>query len=460
LSFASAVVAGTATIFVSGLVLVDAAYNSPSLHVSLETAAAIIAIVAALLLHGRFSQSHAQNDLVLFYAFALFAVSNFAFSALPAAFARSYPDGVATWAPAVASVLAAGLLCAAARTDNAPIAPARRRLLDGAAAAAILVVVIAASVCISSFGNPPSASPRFSPGTWSLDVIEQHPELILQGLVSALFFTAGVLFTKRAEETSDELLKWLAAGSIVAGFARLNYFFFPTLYSNWIYTGDILRVAFYVLLFVGAAREVASYQNRVAHAAVLEERRRMARDLHDGLTQELAYISAQTKRLAALTSEIVGDQVPVDHLVTAAERALDESRRAIAALTKPIDLPFHLALTQEAEEVAARIGVHVQLDIDETIQAEGQTRETLLRIVREAVTNAARHGEAGQISIRLSNGHGLHLEVKDDGKGFDPVERRGGFGLESMRERAIALGGEFRLASSPGHGTEIMVVLP
>jgi signal transduction histidine kinase len=84
----------------------------------------------------------------------------------------------------------------------------------------------------------------------------------------------------------------------------------------------------------------------------------------------------------------------------------------------------------------------------------------LLRIVREAVTNAARHGEAGQITVRLSNGRGLHLEVKDDGKGFDPVDRRGGFGLESMRERAIALGGEFRLDSSPGHGTEIQVVLP
>ena len=460
MSFASAVVAGTATIFVSGLVLADAAYNSPSLHVSLETAAAIIAIVAALLLHGRFTQSHAPTDLVLFYAFALFAVSNFAFSALPAAFARTYPDGVATWAPAVANVLAAGLLCAAARVNDAPIASAKQHVLDRAAAAVIFAAVIGASVCLTSFGNPPSASPRFSPGSWSFNVIVHHSELILQGLVSALFFTAGVLFTKRAEEKNDELLKWLAAGSIVAGFARFNYFFFPTLYSNWIYTGDILRLAFYLLLFVGAAREIASSQNRAAHAAVLEERRRMARDLHDGLTQELAYISAQTKRLAALTSEIVGDEVSIDHLVTAAERALDESRRAIAALTKPIDLPFHLALTQEAEEVAARIGVDVKLDIDETIEAKGQTRETLLRIVREAVTNAARHGEAGQITVRLSNGRGLHLEVKDDGKGFDPVDKRGGFGLESMRERAIALGGEFRLASTPGHGTEIQVVLP
>jgi signal transduction histidine kinase len=423
---------------------------------------AIVAIVAALLLHGRFSQSHARNDLVLFYAFATFAVSNFVFSALPAAFSRSYPDAVATWAPATATVLAAGLLCAAARTDHTHISEARRRTLDRIAAAAMAVAVITASVCLSTFGNVSSPSSRFSPAEWSLGVVEHHPELVLQGLVSVLFFTAGVLFTRRAEETHDELLKWLAAGSIVAGFARLNYFFFPTLYSNWIYTGDVLRLAFYLLLFVGAAREIASNQNRAAQAAVLEERRRMARDLHDGLTQELAYISAQTKRLAALMSEIAGDQVPVDHLVSAAERALDESRRAIAALSKPIDQPLYVALTNEAQEVAARIGTEVDLDLDldRTIEVDGPTRETVLRIVREAVTNAARHGEAGHISIRLSNGRGLHLQVKDDGKGFDPVDDGAGFGLHSMRERAMALGGEFRLASSPGQGTEIQVVLP
>ncbi len=291
-------------------------------------------------------------------------------------------------------------------------------------------------------------------------MLTHHPEVVLQALVSVLFFTAGVLFTRRAEETRDELLKWLAAGCIVAGFARLNYFFFPTLYSNWIYTGDVLRLAFYLLLFVGASREISSYQHRAAEAAVLEERRRMARDLHDGLTQELAYISAQTKRLAALTSEIAGDHVPVDHLVSAAERALDESRRAIAALTKPIDQPLYVALTSEAQEVAFRVGIEIDLDLDQTIEVDGPTRETLLRIVREAVTNAGRHGEAGHISIRLSNGGGLHLEVKDDGKGFVPVDDSSGFGLHSMRERAVALGGEFRLASSPGNGTEIQVVLP
>jgi signal transduction histidine kinase len=157
---------------------------------------------------------------------------------------------------------------------------------------------------------------------------------------------------------------------------------------------------------------------------------------------------------------VVGDQVRVDHLVSAAERALDESRRAIAALTLPIDQPLHVALTHEAEEVAGRVGIDVEVDVDRTVEVDGPTRETLLRIVREAVTNAGRHGGAARISIRLTNGAGVHLEVKDDGKGFEVDKPANGFGLRSMRERATALGGEFRLASSPGHGTEIRVMLP
>jgi signal transduction histidine kinase len=446
---------------VSGLVLVDAAYNSASLHVALETAVAIIALLAALLVHGRFSQSFGRNDLVLFAAFGTFAVGNLVFSALPAAAARSYPSSIASWAPALATLLAVGLLCLAARTDNARISLATRRTVDRVAAATIVLAILGASVCLGMLGSKRPGDVRFSPTEWTLGVLHDHPEVILQALVSVLFFAAGVLFTRRAEERNEELLKWLAAGCIVAGFARLNYFFFPTLYSNWIYTGDVLRLAFYLLLFVGAAREIAAFQNRAAQAAVLEERRRMARDLHDGLTQELAYISSQTKRLAALTSEVVGDQVRIDHLVSAAERALDESRRAIAALTLPIDQPLHVALTQEAEEVAARVGIEVEVDVDRTVEVDGPTRETLLRIVREAVTNAGRHGEAARISIRLTNGAGVHLQVKDDGKGFDPVDGpASGFGLRSMRERATALGGEFLLASSPGQGTEIRVELP
>jgi signal transduction histidine kinase len=457
----TAIVAGATTLLVSGLALVDLAYQSSSLHVSLETAIAVISIVAAHLVHSRFRQSLARSDLFLFYALATFAVTNLLFSALPSALGRSYPGGVATWAPAIGALVGAGLLAISARASATRVTRTSQRNLDRLAAGAIVLAIVGASATLVALELQPEAtSTHFSPSQWSFGELQHHPEVILHMLVSVLFFSAGISFTRRAEAGKDQLMTWLAAGAVVAGFARFNYFFFPTLYSNWIYTGDILRLAFYLLLFVGAAREIAGYQARSAEVAILEERRRMARDLHDGLAQELAYIVSQTKRLASVTAELATDRREVTYLAAAAERALDESRRAITALTQPIYQPLHIALAQEAGEVADRVGIELELRVDPTIEVDPATRETLLRIVREAVSNAGLHGHAGRISVDLSNGHGLRLRVTDDGEGFDTDAGCSGFGLTSMRERAKALGGQFRLTSQPGVGTEIEIVLP
>jgi signal transduction histidine kinase len=460
-SLVAATVAGAATLVIGGVQFFQISYRSPSLHVALETAIAAITIFAAHVVHGRSRQSHAQSDLVLFFALATFAAINLLFGALPAALSRAYPNTVSLWALSAGSLVGAGLLLIAAR---APMTPVRRlpvRALDRLVAAAILVGVGGAVVGLVGLDGKSIGRAPFSLDRWSLGAVGSHPELILDVVIAVLFFAAGAAFTARAQRTGEELMTWLAAGSIVAGFSRFNFFFLPTLYSDWISTGDVLRVAFYVLLFIGTAREISTYQQRAAESAVLDERRRMARDLHDGLAQELAYISGQAKRLSSLTAEFADNHIQLEYLAAAAERALGESRRAIAALTLPMHEPLHVALAQEAEEVAVRIGLRLDLSLDPTIEVDPATRDTLVRIVREAVSNAGRHGHAGQISVELKNGEGLHLRVVDDGEGFDPVMPvTGGFGLVSMQERAKALGGEFRLASQPGCGTEIEILIP
>jgi signal transduction histidine kinase len=88
-------------------------------------------------------------------------------------------------------------------------------------------------------------------------------------------------------------------------------------------------------------------------------------------------------------------------------------------------------------------------------------REDLARIVREAVSNAARHGEASNVTVALSNTDVIRVSVSDDGKGFDPnAPRRRGFGLTSMRERAEARGARVEVRSRPGAGTCVEVVVP
>jgi signal transduction histidine kinase len=452
-------VAGATTLLVSGLALTDAAYRSTSLHVSLETAIAVISIVAAHLVFGRFRQSNALTDLLLFYAFAAFAVSNLLLSALPSALGTSYPDGVATWGPTVGVLAAAALLLAAA---NAPVQTVNRAFwhrVDRVGAVVVVATTVAALVVLAGFGSATRDVP-FTPERWSWADASAHPEIALQVLVSLVFLGAGFALARRAEQTADRFLPWLAVGSAVAAFARVNYFILPALYTHWVYVGDALRLLFYILVFIGAAREIGRYQERAAEVAILEERRRIARDLHDGLAQELAYIVMQTKRLAALTADVAGDRRQVEFLAAAAERALDESRRAVAALTQPLYQPLHVALAQEAREVADRVGVELELKLDPMVEADPAMSETLLRIVREAVANAGRHGHAAHISVRLTNGDGVHLIVVDDGDGFDTRARTDGFGIVSMQERVKALGGRFQIASEPGRGTQVEIAIP
>src|SRR5439155_19931449 len=108
-----------------------------------------------------------------------------------------------------------------------------------------------------------------------------HPLLAAQLACMVLFAVAAVGFARRAEQSGDELMKWLAPSAALAAIARANYSLFPSLYTQWVYVGDVPRFAAYLLLLGGAVREIARYQRSMAEVATLDERRRIARELHD-----------------------------------------------------------------------------------------------------------------------------------------------------------------------------------
>jgi signal transduction histidine kinase len=191
-------------------------------------------------------------------------------------------------------------------------------------------------------------------------------------------------------------------------------------------------------------------------AAVLEERRRIARELHDGVAQDLAFIAARARHMSHRGTDRAG----LDDIGHAAVRALDESRQAIATLRRSGDIPFGELFAATAVELEHREGARLSYRMPADFDPPAASRDALLGIVREAVTNAARHARASEVEIELSRNGDLHMRIRDNGMGFDPDEPRGGFGLTGMRERARALGGELRLSSQPGAGTEIQVVLP
>jgi signal transduction histidine kinase len=125
--------------------------------------------------------------------------------------------------------------------------------------------------------------------------------------------------------------------------------------------------------------------------------------------------------------------------------------------------PLDVAVAQAVEDVAHRLGARIEIDAEPTPAVEPRLQEQLLRIAREAVTNAGRHGRAELVRVELSNGNGLRLRIVDDGIGFDPTafaENGEGFGLVTMRERAHSVGGQLRIVSARNRGTEVEVVIP
>ncbi len=434
------------------------AYRAPALHVSLETANAVIALLAAYLVYGRFWRSRRLQELLLFLALCTVAVANLVLTALPTALLIGRDEDFSRWAALAIRFLGTLVLTAAALTSPQVRLHRNQTVLSVSAVAAVVVLVSGIGLILGD-QLPPTVDPGVVLTDGTHPQLVAHPVVLaVQALGAGLYALAGVAFTRHAAREDDELLRWVGAGCVLASFARIHYLLFPSLYSDFVYTGDLLRLGFYVLMLVGAAREIGSYWETRLHAAVLEDRRRMARDLHDGLTQELSYISAQSQRLTARP----GDTTAVERISAAAGRAVDEARRAINALTRPVDEPFAEGLQRLADEMAHRYEVKILRELDPAARVDAEQAEGLLRIVGEAVRNAVRHGGAARIELRLS-AHPLCLAISDDGRGFPvdaPESRTGGFGLTSMRERAKGMCADFVITSVPGEGTTVRVTWP
>ena len=242
--------------------------------------------------------------------------------------------------------------------------------------------------------------------------------------------------------------------------ASFDYLLVASGRAGWIYTADMLELVAYALILAGCVSELKIDRRKLIQRAAADERRRMARDMHDGLAQELAFIATHSQRLGRTGD----DAATVAHLKAAAERALHESRTTIAVLASSEDAPLDVLVARTAESFRAKFEVELDLDLQRDVIVDAERRSALLRILHEAMTNAIRHGHAEQVYVRLTAGEeGPLLRIVDDGCGFDvPGAFRAGkgLGLMSMGERAELLGGGLNIFSSPGTGTVVEVGLP
>lgn len=217
-----------------------------------------------------------------------------------------------------------------------------------------------------------------------------------------------------------------------------------------------------------AVRNAQAYL-RAEELALTEERNRIAREIHDGLAQSLAFMALKldlAERL--LTSQPERALVEVATVKNTLRTQIREVRRSLFAL-RPLDLErygFLESVKRYTEAFAEQAGFRLRLGLPEQVSLSHASELVIFRVLQESLTNAVKHGSPALVEVRLEarGERGATLEVTDNGKGFDPQEKAragfGGFGLTQMKERLEARGGSFRVESEPGRGTKVRAELP
>jgi len=210
--------------------------------------------------------------------------------------------------------------------------------------------------------------------------------------------------------------------------------------------------------------EVLQQQRRLA---VLEERSRVARDLHDSVSQSLYSVTlfseAARRHLAA--KDVGLAERSLDHLIGASRQALKEMRLMVYEL-RPSELESRGligALRQRLESVEKRAGIEVSIDAPANLVLPDYLEQELYSLAQEALNNALRHGKARSLRLSLHRrDEVIQLEVRDDGVGFEAsrLQSTGGMGIRGMEERAHARGGGLLVESAPGQGTLVRVRIP
>jgi signal transduction histidine kinase len=419
------------------------AYDAPSLHIALETGTALIGLVATAIVIRGWRDGLRLDRLVIAAGLAVIALTSAALAAMVAIAPGTGPRGPVALTGMLVGAL---LLCAGA------FAPARRPAAPRTAVAATAVVVVLAALAAAAgpveFVLDEWRGHRPAPGADPMRALFAQPTAaIALQLVMALSLAAASLgLTGRGVRAQDAFARHLGLAVMFFAFSMLQYALLPPVGHEWVHMGDLLRLLFCVVLLWAAVRKVAS---AVAARAATRERQRIARDLHDGVAQELAFIRRRAARMA-------GDP-NAEEIVVAAERALLDSRWAIEHLARAPDEPLERVLARHAAVIAARTGVAITFSTSGSADVGPEVSEALARILGEAVANS-RHGDASVVRVELTTDP-LRLRVIDDGSGFDTAAGLPGFGLGGMRERAALVGAELSVRSDPGAGTEVAVEL-
>jgi signal transduction histidine kinase len=414
-----------------------APYDLPQLRVVLTSLYAVGAGLLALLTAIRFTVEERRFDLLLACGFSLISASWIVFAVWPAVAQRT-EDGVESWG-CLGGVLAGWALIACAPFVRGGVERTGTDLVEALFA-----------VAVGLFGVWWLAQ-RF--GLHDVDDSREARGVALAAM-ALLNLAAVVGFADRFRRRREDLDRWLALGATLTLFASIDLLFEPVAAVRYVTQGDFLRLLAYVVLVIGVCRAIlASELGR----AVAEERGRVAREIHDGLSQYLFAISTHAAMIEAGAS--VAETVP--KLRDAVQAAQTEARFAVLALSSASGrAPFDAALRRYVDFLTADGALDVELEIDSEVSLAPDEQIEVFRIVQEGLGNVRRHAHARGAWVTIGQrGTDRLVIIRDDGTGFAPGTDAAAQGLANMRQRAAAIGGAFTLNSSPGRGTAVELVL-
>jgi signal transduction histidine kinase len=313
--------------------------------------------------------------------------------------------------------------------------------------------------------------PRVLPGRTPL-------ALVLHGTVAILFAVGALRAAASTRSGGHASSRFVAAGLTVLGVAELHAIVYPGVFAGLLTSGDLLRVGAYLSLFAGlhVDARATSVRLRQAHRAMerlreadaaraaLDVRRLLAREIHDGLAQNLwlAKLRLEDVSRAATLDEA---RVAADAVGRIVDEGIHDARRSLQMLRSEAEpeVPLAEAIERQAATFSRESGLPVELDASRDLaELPPRAAAALLRIVSEALSNVAKHADATVVRLEArSDDQSVRVRVVDNGVGFETGRSHpDGVGLLGMAERATLVGGHVRVESALHRGTSVAVDLP
>lgn len=276
------------------------------------------------------------------------------------------------------------------------------------------------------------------------------------GLSAVVFVLHGLLFG------------WTTSGLFFLTIVPLTFFvvIYVYLFTNQLeekkHVEDLLKE------LEAAHRQLSEYASRIEDLTLANERQRMARELHDTLSQGLAGVILQLEAASQHLENGNNEKARaiLKQAGSHARSTLAEARQVIDDLRNATPVPLDLQdfIREKADQFTSLSGLPCEVDLQTPLTLTGQLSAQIEKIVSEALTNVLRHSQARRCWVNLhAEAHSLHLEIGDDGCGFDTgiLNQSGGhYGLIGIRERVRLNDGSFAVESAPGQGTRLLITFP